>query len=64
MSTVITDPVCGRVVKDSAPYQLISKDKIYCFCGQACLQKFQQDVETYSQSPVFHNTQSEHSRAR
>lgn len=64
MSTQVTDPVCGRIVTDDVPYQLISKDTVYCFCGQACLQKFQQDVEAYSQTKVFRDTQSDHSRAR
>jgi YHS domain-containing protein len=42
------DPVCGMKVDDKNPeFQTEFGDRIYVFCSEQCLRKFEQEPEDY-----------------
>lgn len=54
-SSLIIDPVCGRELPAAGHYVLVSRDQTYSFCSQACLQRFQDDLqEVDKEGQLFH----------
>jgi len=53
-----TDPVCHMTVTTDSPYQYLYTDKLYYFCSEYCLHKFEEKPERYleNRTPPLHRT--------